>query len=201
MKTFKWCRSNGCEWDWRVCFEAAKGGQLETLQWCRSNGCEWNVRTCQAAAARGQLETLKWCRSNGCEWDVGACFAAAQGGHLETFQWAIASGCAWDRAECLRPCAGPEFTATLWSGSNPLIPDGLFVSIAAPRRFYTSPTGAFSNLCLSDERGAGMRSEVSHQRRGETHDLCTLSLLSENSLCTRKWKKYRVQYGRVHAPR
>jgi hypothetical protein len=47
-------------WTARVCYEAAKRGELNILQYLRSQGCPWNKRRCWMAA--GDDETREWLR-------------------------------------------------------------------------------------------------------------------------------------------
>lgn len=42
----KWCVSKGCRLNEAVCANAALNGNLEILQWARSQGCEWDTRVC-----------------------------------------------------------------------------------------------------------------------------------------------------------
>jgi hypothetical protein len=92
-----WLHSNGFDWDFKTCRNAALNGHFDLLKWARVNGCPWNEPCCAAAAAIGHLEMLKWLRENGCPWGSLTCANAAENGNLETLKWAIDNGCPWDK--------------------------------------------------------------------------------------------------------
>ena len=43
-----------------------KKGHLEILQWARQNGCLWDRRVCYYAAKNGHFNVLIWAKENGC---------------------------------------------------------------------------------------------------------------------------------------
>ena len=53
--------------DYRVCAEAAKYGKLKTLKWLRKKGCQWDVYTTYLAYKHNKLDVLKWAIKNKCQ--------------------------------------------------------------------------------------------------------------------------------------
>ena len=86
VKTLRWARETGCDWEESACAAAAQSGHLEALQWLRAEGCPWNARTCEEAAARGRVGVLRWAREHGCPWDAATrSLAAAELGYADAF--------------------------------------------------------------------------------------------------------------------
>ena len=62
---FKRAVNNGYGWNSKLCYNAAKYGNIDLLKWLRSNNCPWDNNTCSAAAYAGHFEILKWAREKG----------------------------------------------------------------------------------------------------------------------------------------
>ena len=65
-----------------ACEMAAEHGRLDVLQWLREQSCEWDYRTCYKAARGGHRDLLVWAMNNGA-FTTDACNGAARGGHFE----------------------------------------------------------------------------------------------------------------------
>ena len=50
-----------------VTSEAAKYGKLKTLKWLRKNGCNWDSFTPYLSSKNNKIKTLKWSLENGCQ--------------------------------------------------------------------------------------------------------------------------------------
>jgi hypothetical protein len=53
---------------------------LDILKWARKNGCSWNEKTCYKAARYGHLSVLQWARENHYWWDLKTSYKASKGG-------------------------------------------------------------------------------------------------------------------------
>eukprot|EP00611_Tribonema_gayanum_P011141 TRINITY_DN2129_c0_g2_i1.p1 TRINITY_DN2129_c0_g2~~TRINITY_DN2129_c0_g2_i1.p1 ORF type:complete len:572 (-),score=80.44 TRINITY_DN2129_c0_g2_i1:74-1753(-) len=102
----QWLRDGGCDWDNRVCTEAARRGDIAMLRWAHQNLCPWSSDAAVEAARRGDLAMLQWAAGAGLELDSSACAVAAEGGHLETVQWLHAQS----------PNLWETLQAAAWSG-------------------------------------------------------------------------------------
>nr|WIL02916.1 ankyrin repeat protein [Cedratvirus borely] len=96
LPALQYLRANGYHWDESICSIAVGRSHLEVLRWARANGCPWNESTFREAARVGNLEVLKWLKANACPWDKWACTAAANSGHLGILVWLAVNGCSWD---------------------------------------------------------------------------------------------------------
>ena len=58
------------------------------LKYAHENGCPWDERTCYAAAREGYLKLLKYARKNGCPWNKEVCLLYARNnGHHHITEW------------------------------------------------------------------------------------------------------------------
>ncbi len=67
-----------------LCAAAVQGGSLKSLKYLRDNGVEWDERVCTFAAEKGRYDIIKYARENKCPWDeddVGT--FAAENGHID----------------------------------------------------------------------------------------------------------------------
>ena len=86
VKTLRWARETGCDWEESACAAAAQSGHLAALQWLRAEGCPWSKWTCLNAAVQGHVEVLRWAREHGCPWDAATrSLAAAELGYADAF--------------------------------------------------------------------------------------------------------------------
>ena len=93
MECLKYARENGCPWNWRTCYYAARYGHLDCLKYAREHGCYWDEVTCLFAASNGHLDCLRYARENGCPWNWATCEGAAKYGQLECLKYACARKC------------------------------------------------------------------------------------------------------------
>lgn len=90
LKTLKFLRED-CEldWDWRTIACAASNGHLDICQFAFDRGCAMNRKLTSIDAAReGQLRVLKWMVGNGVCLDKSACSVeACKYGHSHIVRW------------------------------------------------------------------------------------------------------------------
>mmetsp|Transcript_7564 Transcript_7564/g.15699 ORF Transcript_7564/g.15699 Transcript_7564/m.15699 type:complete len:142 (-) Transcript_7564:46-471(-) len=94
LEILQWVREEGCPWDDRICWRAARFGHLEVLQWLWEEECPWNKDVCVWAAQGTHPGVLQWLREEGYPWDFWTCWeASGHGGQFEVLRWAVENGC------------------------------------------------------------------------------------------------------------
>ena len=93
LKILKWARENGIPWGYFTYNIVAFHTKMEILNFLSENNCPYNRDICTIAACNNDLELLKWARANGCPWDYRVYAYANHRKHTELVNWAVENGC------------------------------------------------------------------------------------------------------------
>ncbi|GFH53184.1 hypothetical protein CTEN210_09660 [Chaetoceros tenuissimus] len=98
MTTIQYCIENECPFGQRVYPSAVTcKDPIPILKLLRSNGYEWNARVCTEAAIYGKLKVLRWLRYHNCPWDEGVCNAAVKTNRFDILVYAHENKCPWTK--------------------------------------------------------------------------------------------------------
>jgi hypothetical protein len=130
------CRLEQCRIGWRLCYLAARAGNLPGLRWLRDQGCPWNHATTTAAAETGRLDVLQWATASGCPVsDNQATCAAARGGHLSVLMWGSLEGWKMDKTAAHATAQAGHLHVLRWllrdEGAGRVMPDKSMCAAAA----------------------------------------------------------------------